>query len=268
VAKAALEAGKHVLCEKPLATRLEDAFDLVGVAERERLVLMVSQNYRYNTPFRAVQRVVAEGYLGELASIDVSCRRDTRTLFAPDDFRYAMRHPYVLDMSIHHFDLIRAATGRDVRGVFARSWRVPDSPFSHHPAVAAILDLEGGVPVVYEGDWATREPETSWNGEWEIVGETGRLLWRGDAEDRGEGEVLLQRWGEEPRPVEQEVLEVVERAATLQSLRAAVEDGGVPETAAADNVKSLAVMLGCVGSIEEGEPVDVAALLAAGGAKL
>jgi predicted dehydrogenase len=134
--------------------------------------------------------------------------------------------------------------------------------------VAAILDLEGGVPVVYEGDWATREPETSWNGEWEIVGETGRLLWRGDAEDRGEGEVLLQRWGEEPRPVEQEVLEVVERAATLQSLRAAVEDGGVPETAAADNVKSLAVMLGCVGSIEEGEPVDVAALLAAGGAKL
>jgi predicted dehydrogenase len=66
-----------------------------------------------------------------------------------------------------------------VRGVFARSWRLPDRPLVHHPAVAAILDLDGGVPVVYEGDWAIHGPETSWNGAWEIIGERGRLLWRG-----------------------------------------------------------------------------------------
>jgi predicted dehydrogenase len=229
---------------------------------------MVSQNYRYNAPFRAVQRLVMEGELGELASIKISCRRDTRTLFAPEDFRYSMRHPYVLDMSIHHFDLIRAATGHDVRGVYARSWRVPDSPFVHHPAVAALLDLEGGVPVVYEGDWATHEPETSWNGDWEIVGEAGRLLWSGSNEDRGTGEVVLERWGREPRLVEQRDLEFVEREATLQALHAAIEGGEPPETAAADNVKSLAAMLGCVSSIDSGEPVDVTKLLAARGAKL
>jgi predicted dehydrogenase len=266
VAKAALESGKHVLCEKPLATSLEDAFDLVAVAARTERSLVVSQNYRYNAPFRAVQRVLAEGHLGELASIRISCRRDTRMLFAPDDFRYSMRHPYVLDMSIHHFDLIRAATGRDVRGVFARSWRVPDSPFVHQPAVVAVLDLDDGVPAVYEGDWATHENETSWNGEWEIVGERGRLLWMGDTEDRGRSKVLLERWGEEPRPVEQENLEFIERGATLQTLRAAAEGGGTPETSAADNVKSLAVVLGCVSSIENGDMVDVAALLAAGDA--
>jgi predicted dehydrogenase len=229
---------------------------------------MVSQNYRYNAPFRALQRLVMEGGLGELVSIRISCRRDTRTLFAPDDFRYSMRHPYVLDMSIHHFDLIRAATGHDVRGVYARSWRVPDSPFVHDPAVATLLDLEGGVPVVYEGDWATFGPETSWNGEWEIVGEAGRLLWSGSEEDRGTGEVVFERWGEEARLVEQNDLEFVEREATLQALRAAIERGELPETAAADNVKSLAAMLGCVRSIESGEPVDVDALLAARGAKL
>jgi predicted dehydrogenase len=268
VAKAALEAGKHVLCEKPLATNLQDAFDLVETADKAERVLMVSQNYRYNAPFRAVQRLLMEGELGELASIEISCRRDTRTLFALDDFRYSMRHPYVLDMSIHHFDLIRAATGRDVRCVYARSWRVPDSPFVHHPAVAAILDLEAGVPVIYQGDWATHEPETSWNGEWEIVGEAGRLLWSGSKEDRGTGEVVFERWGRQPRPVEQRDLEFVEREATLQALRAAIEGGKPPETAAADNVRSLAAMLGCVSSVESGEPVDVAALLAAGGAKL
>jgi predicted dehydrogenase len=268
VAKAALEAGKHVLCEKPLATTLQDAFELVETADVAERVLVVSQNYRYNAPFRAVQRLVAKGELGGLASIRISCRRDTRTLFARDDFRYSMRHPYILDMSIHHFDLIRAATGRDVQGVYARSWRVPDSPFVHDPAVAAILDLDDGVPVIYEGDWATHEPETSWNGEWEIVGETGRLLWSGSKEDRGTGEVVLERWGKKPRLVEQRALEFVEREATLQALRAAIEGAEPPETVAADNVRSLAAMLGCVGSIESGNPVDVAALLAARGAKL
>ena len=289
VAKDALAAGKHVLCEQPLATSLEDAFDLVGVAERAQRILMVSQNYRYNAPFRAVQRLVMEGELGELASIRISFRRDTRSLFAREDFRYAMRHPYVLDMSIHHFDLLRAATGRDVHSVYARGWRVPDSPFVHQPAVAALLDLEpsevcwqlpdagsttshldleGGVPVIYEGDWATHEPETSWNGDWEIIGEAGRLLWSGSLDDRGTGEVLFERWGRGSHPVEQHDLEFVEREATLQALRAAIEGGEPPETVGVDNVKSLAAMLGCVKSIESGDPVDVSALLGAKGAKL
>ena len=268
VAKAAMRDGKHVLCEKPLATSLEDALDLAETADREERLLVVSQNYRYNAPFRAVQRTIREGLLGNLVSIKIGCRRDTRTLFAPDDFRYSMRHPYVLDMSIHHFDLLRAVTGQDVRSVFARSWPVPDSPFIHHPAIAAVLHLDNGVPVFYEGDWATHEQETSWNGEWQIVGERGQLFWRGDTEDRGKGEVSLQRWGGEPRAVEQEDLEFVERMATLQALREAIEGGGWPETAAADNVKSLAVVLGCVTSIENGDSVDVSALLAAGHAKL
>ena len=268
VAKAAIEAGKHVLCEKPLATTLEDAFDLVETADKAERILMVSQNYRYNAPFRAVQRLVMDGELGELASIRISCRRDTRTLFARDDFRYSMRHPYVLDMSIHHFDLMRAATGREVRGVYARSWRVPDSGFVYDPAVAAILHLDGGVTVIYEGDWATFGPETSWNGDWEIAGEAGRILWSGSKEDRGTGEVVMEQWDKEPRLVEQRDLEFVEREATLQALRAAIEGGEQPETAAADNVRSLAAMLGCVSSIESGEPVDVAALLSAGDAKL
>ncbi|HEX5916050.1 MAG TPA: hypothetical protein VFY54_23335, partial [Rubrobacter sp.] len=106
------------------------------------------------------------------------------------------------------------------------------------------------------------------NGDWEIVGEAGRLLWSGSKVDRGTGEVVFESWGREPRLVEQRDLESVEREATLQALRTAIESGEPPETIAADNVKSLAAMLGCVGSIESGEPVDVAALLAARGAKL
>lgn len=262
VAKAALKADRHVLVEKPLATDLADAFDLIGISEEAGRFVLVSQNYRYNGPFRALQRAVGDGGIGDLVSVKISCRRDTRTLFEADDFRYSMRHPYVLDMSVHHFDLIRAATGREVLRVHARGRRVPDSPFAHHPAVSALLDLEGGVPILYEGDWATREPETSWNGDWEVVGEEGRLLWRGDRDDRGIGEVVLERWNEAPRALAIPQPEFTERAATLQALRAAVETGEVPETSAVDNVRSLAVTLGCVRSVEKNETVDVEGMIA------
>ena len=253
----ALEAGKHVLVEKPLDTTLSGACTLVEAASRAGRTLMVSQNYRFNAPFRAAQGLVRSGVLGELVSIKVGCRRDTRALFPPDDFRYSMRHPYALDMAVHHLDLLRAMTGKEVRRIHGRSWRAPDSPFRHHPAVAALIDLEDGCPVLYEGTWAHRGLETSWNGEWEVVGEAGLLTWSGAREDRNVGEVLLQPWGEMPRPMEQPRLALTERAAVLRALIAAIESSEEPETAASDNFGSLAAMLGLVESIESGAPVEL-----------
>ncbi len=227
---------------------------------------MVSQNYRFNAPFRAAQRLVAEGELGALVGVRISCRRDTRGLFPPEDFRYAMRHPYALDMAVHHLDLLRALTGLDVGRVYARSWPAPDSPFAHDPTVTALMDLTDGTPVLYDGDWVHRDQqETSWNGEWEIVGEAGRLTWAGPKEDRNAGEILFESWGETPRRVEQPRLPYLERAAVLQAMRDAVNSGKEPETSAADNIHTLAAVLGLVASIEGGEVVDVAELLDADG---
>ncbi len=253
----ALEAGRHVLVEKPLDTDLSGARALVQAAKRAGRILMVSQNYRFNAPFRAAQGLVRSGALGELVGMGISCRRDARELFPPGDFRYSMRHPYVVDMAVHHLDLLRAMTGRQVRSIHGRSWRAPDSPFQHHPAVAALIDLEDGTPVVYEGTWAHRGPETSWNGEWEVVGETGRLTWSGAPEDRDAGEVLLEPWGEQPRAVEQPRLALTDRAAVLHAMISAVQSGEEPETGAADNLGSLAAMLGLVESIEGGAPIEV-----------
>ena len=238
----ALGAGKHVLVEKPLDVTLRGARVLVEMANRAGRVLMVNQNYRFNAPFRAAQELVRGGALGKLVGVRIGCRRDTRTLFPPGDFRYSMRHPYALDMAVHHLDLLRAMTGREVRRIHGRSWCAPDSPFRHHPAVAALIDLEDGTPVVYEGTWAHRGPETSWNGA---------------KDDRNVGEVIREPWGEPPRAVEQPRLALTERAAVLQALIAAIERGEEPETAASDNLGSLAAMLGLVESIESGAPVEV-----------
>lgn len=263
----ALDAGKHVLVEKPLAATMPEALSLVSRAADAGRVLSVSQNYRFTRPARAARRLVLDGVLGELVSARIVCRRDTRMLFPTGNFRYLMRHPYVQDMAIHHFDLLRALTGQNVARIYARSWPVPDSPYRHHPAVMALMTLDGGAPVTYEGEWATHGPETSWNGEWEIAGREGRLLWSGDREDRNEGEVLLELWGQPPRQVEQPEMPAVERAATLEQFRRAAEGGEAPETNAVDNINSLAVVLGCVESIESGSLVNTADPLAASGPK-
>ena len=107
--------------------------------------LMVSQNYRFRRPARTVQEPGRRRARSAICWPSRSPAAGIRGLtFPPGDFRYRMRHPYVLDMAIHHLDLLRALTGRDVERVFARSWRVPDSPYLHDPAVIAVMTLEGG----------------------------------------------------------------------------------------------------------------------------
>lgn len=257
VAATALAAGKHVLLEKPLATTLDDARALVAAAERAERILMVSQNYRFRPPARTVQRLVADGTIGDLVSIAIRCYRDTRAAWPADNFRYAMRHPFVLDMSIHHLDLLRAVTGQEAARVFARGRRVPDSPYHHEPAVVALLDLAGGATVTYDGDWATHGAETSWNGEWDVIGERGRVTWTGGTPGDPAELVSLQRWGGAPEDVPLPDLRHADRAGTLDAFRVAIASGSEPETAARDNLRSLALVLACVASIEGGDVVDL-----------
>jgi predicted dehydrogenase len=256
VVTSALRAGKHVLVEKPLATTIDEAEDLVVTADKAGRTLMVSQNYRFRRPTRTAQKLIAGGVLGDLISLKIYFQRDTRFLFE-GDFRYVMRHPLILDMSIHHFDMIRAVTGQDVRRIDARSWRIPDSKYVHDPAAAALIELESGVPIVYEGSWGTYVDETSWNGDWDILGTKGSLTWTGGAADGIPTELKLTRWGKPPQLVDQVEVDFVDRAGTLEAFREAVQSGTEPETSARDNIRSLAIVLGCVESIERGEPVDV-----------
>lgn len=65
-AVAALEAGKHVLCEKPLANTLDEAREMVEAARRAGTVNMVCHNYRRVPAVRLAKKLVDEGRLGEI----------------------------------------------------------------------------------------------------------------------------------------------------------------------------------------------------------
>src|SRR5256714_86606 len=65
LAKRALEAGKHVLVEKPLATTVAEVDALARCAERGRLVVMAGHPFIHNSPRRYVERLIPPGGLGE-----------------------------------------------------------------------------------------------------------------------------------------------------------------------------------------------------------
>jgi predicted dehydrogenase len=80
---AALEAGKHVLCEKPMARSLAEARDMVKLAETASVIAMVNHEFRYLPIRQRVKELIDEGYIGEPHSVAMNVFRDT--LADPND---------------------------------------------------------------------------------------------------------------------------------------------------------------------------------------
>ncbi len=247
-----------MIVEKPLAPTLADAAAIASAAAGSGRHAMVSQNYRFRRQSRALRELVRGGALGRLLGIRISCRRDLRDAWiSPRDWRGRMSHPYLLDMAIHHVDMIRMITGVEVAAVDARSWGAPDGPFRHDPTVQALLTLEDGTPVSYEGTWAEPLSQTSWNGDWELVGAKGRATWSGGVGDALRGTVRFGRHREPARPVPLPVLPAIDRLGVLAELRRALAAGEQPESSAADNLRSLAAIFALARSTEQRSPVGV-----------
>src|ERR1041385_190124 len=81
-AKAALEAGAHVLCEKPFTVAPADAWDLVRTAEAKGLPLLVSYGWNYRPWTRSAKRLLEEHPIGEIEQSSLHMASVTRELLA------------------------------------------------------------------------------------------------------------------------------------------------------------------------------------------
>lgn len=82
LAKASLEAGKHVFIEKPMAASVHECEELVDLAEKKGLVLMVGHTFLYSAPIRRIKEIIRAGDIGEIQYI--SARRLNLGLFQKD----------------------------------------------------------------------------------------------------------------------------------------------------------------------------------------
>ena len=226
---------------------------------------MVAQNYRFRRQPRALHDLVAARALGRLLGIRISCRRDLRDAWiSRRDWRGKMPHPYLLDMAIHHVDLVRMITGQEVAEVDARGWNVPDAPFKHDPTVAALLTLADGTPIAYEGTWAeplVRDVVERRLGArrrarpCDLVGRRRRRAARSGAVRAAS---RARRPGSSCRRCGGST-----GAASSPSSGAPSPPASSRRSSAADNVKSLATILAIARSTDERRPVRVEELLAA-----
>ncbi len=69
----ALNAGKHVICEKPMALTVDDCRKMIAAAEKNNRQLFVVKQNRYNPPVAAVKKLIEEGRLGTIYSLQLTC---------------------------------------------------------------------------------------------------------------------------------------------------------------------------------------------------
>ncbi|GCE27347.1 oxidoreductase [Dictyobacter alpinus] len=255
-ARTALLANKHVLMEKPFAPTVAEALELVELAEERGLTLQISQNYRFAPAARAAAKAISEQKVGRLGNINIDFRRYDNTAPVAENRHYHIWEPLLVDMTIHHFDLMRLVIGQEPVQVICKTWNAAWSKYDEPAEGAMTITFDGGAVVNYRGSWVSTGPQTNWTGEWHMEGEKGELLWTG----RGElpESVELRLLGEKKtEALELPTITNLDRAGSLAAFVTALETKTVPETSGRDNLKTLALMFAAIESAKTGLPVNV-----------
>jgi predicted dehydrogenase len=255
----ALEAGMHCLVEKPLSPSIGEARELVKRAEEAGRLLMAAQNYRFGRGYRTVQEHVRSGALGPVETIQVDFRRSP--LF--HGFRLEMEEPLLVDMAVHHFDQARGLLAGRPAEVRALSFNPSWSPFAGNASALVEIVADDGTVVSYSGTWAGRGPETTWDGDWFLQGETGALAWSGgdvrafSVPHARQGRITRLLGRPEGRRLPLQDLAETGRAGVLAELAAAIQEGREPETSGKDNLRTLELVFGAVEAASSGAPVHL-----------
>jgi predicted dehydrogenase len=162
-----------VLCEKPIASDYLQAVEIVSRAARERIPFMVAANYRREPAMRTARRLIENGEIGEIDTIQIQFFRNYR---ADKPYLMRMADPLLVDVAVHHMDCIRYLTGSEGKTIFARSYNPKGSIFQGNAGLNFCLEMEDGVQVNFSGNMSCRGIETTWLGNWRIEGKSGVLL--------------------------------------------------------------------------------------------
>jgi len=248
----ALNAGYPVLGEKPMATSLDDAREMVKASEHSGKLYMVSQSRRYDANIDAYRRLIRE-HLGTVGILNSDFYLGAHF----GGFRDKMPSPLVLDMAIHTFDSARYITGADPVAVYCEEFNPPWSWYEGNASASAIFEMDGGLRYTYRGSWCAEGKSTTWEGDWRAVGEHGTAIWAGT--DAPSADIVIGTSGfvRETKRVDS----IVDRAikggieGSLAEFVSALKNGTTPNGECHDNIKSLAMVFAAVESASTGQRV-------------
>lgn len=168
----AAAAGAHVLCEKPIATTLLDAYAMTAACTAAGVQLMIAHPVRFAPAFTALRETVAGGALGDVVSVagtnNGRLPRGERAWFV--DPR-AAGGGALTDHLVHVLDLLDALwPGSRVRSVYAVANRLlhPDAAVETGGLAAFRLELDDrtgrSVPVTIDASWSRPDGYATWGG--------------------------------------------------------------------------------------------------------
>ncbi|SHI29130.1 Gfo/Idh/MocA family protein [Wenxinia saemankumensis] len=255
----AADRGLHVICQKPLASSMDDARAMVAAVAAAGRTFMVHENFRWQSPIRAAIEAVRGGAIGTPFFARASFRSGY-DVFSGQPYLATDERFIVQDLGIHVLDIARALMGDAVR-ITATMQRV--NPAIRGEDVATMLLVhDGGATSVVDCSYATRrQPETFPETLLEVDGEAGTLRL-----DAGYRLTVQTAEGSETRDVTPRLADWAERpwfniqesvASIQQHFVDCIEAGRAPETSGADNLSTLALVEAAYLSAAEGRSVDV-----------
>jgi len=258
---AAAGAGRHVVVEKPMALRLEDADAMIRACDHARVKLFVVKQNRFNVPVTKARQALDEGRFGKLVLGTVRVRWSRgQDYYDQDSWRgtWALDGGVLANQASHHVDLLEWFMG-PVRSVHARAKTALVNIEAEDTAVAT-LEFASGALGVIEATTAARPKDLE--GSLSIFGETGSVVIGGFAvnemihwqfvDSRADDEDVLRRFSVNPPNVygygHQAYYEHV--VFCLNTDSAALVDG-------LEGRRSLELITALYESIETGAPVSL-----------
>jgi predicted dehydrogenase len=193
--QAAISAGKHVICEKPLATSINDAEELLRLAEGAGLVHALCHSYRYYPMLQALRALIASGELGRVHTLHGSWLLEE--LLAIDHGHW-MFEPRLMgpslalaDVGVHWWDLVEHVSGLRIREVLCTTQAV--RPYAREgggeDSAAIIMRLDGDT--IASGTICQAAPGHGNTVTLEAIGDRAAAAWDIRAADR----LVIRRLG-------------------------------------------------------------------------
>ncbi|MCS7049709.1 MAG: Gfo/Idh/MocA family oxidoreductase [Verrucomicrobiae bacterium] len=189
---AALEAGKHVLCEKPLAVSTEEVRAMGELADRKKLKLMTAQHFRFASSALAIKSWADAGHLGEVYHARVRAMRRALVPTTPGfiDANLAGGGP-CMDIGVHALDTcmwvmgfpkplrvtgttkVNFAKGHKIHGMWGEWDR---QRFSVEDFAAGFVHFENGATMTLEAAWLGHQTENE-DMSFQLFGTEGGVKW-------------------------------------------------------------------------------------------
>lgn len=171
---AAARAGKHVMCEKPLATNLDDAYAMVRACEENGVILQTAFPMRYSTPVVRGKEIVASGALGKIVAFSGTNRGKMPPGWFLDP--ELAGGGAVFDHTVHVTDLMRWYLGCEVKEVYAEVDTALHEGIAVDDLGLLTMEFTDGTVATLDPSWSRPKTFPTWGDvTLRVIGTAGTL---------------------------------------------------------------------------------------------